>query len=436
VQQTRGCLLGGTSNFWTGRCERFHPSDFEAHPYTPANNPWPLNYEELEPYYDNADVMFRVRGGVRSHYAPPRRQPLPLPARVDVSYLRNTLGRAGVTVDDSPTATPRKGIRFFRVQSEILPSFSSRRNFTLVTGATATRLIANSNKQIVGAEIRTFEGEKKVARAKAFVIAAGGIGTPRLLLLSKSEAFPNGVGNSYDRVGKGFNEHPSVNFYAQVPHTLATLYPSNKIGRTHQFYNTYRAEGLGSILPVFRQSWILPHHNMLFSWKKVPRNLRWFGNRFIKATLYMGAVIEMKATDSNRVTLSRHKRDAFGEPLAQLECNYSEHDLLLLEKGRQLIRELYAKVGATNIYEAEITFSRHHQGTCRMGERPRTSVVDPQLRVHDCPNLYLCGAETFVTGGAMQPMMTIAALADRLGVHLVDKFASGAYQKVAELHTA
>jgi len=425
VKHTRGVLLGGTSNFWTGRCERFHPSDLETHAYTPPNNPWPISYEELDPYYEMAEEILRVRCGVRSEFTPPRKKPYPLRSKLDISYLKNLFGQIGVIVDDSPTATPRKSIRFFKVQKEILPEFKTLPNFTVITGATVTRLIPNSKKQIIGAEVRTFSGEKKTARAKIFVVSAGGIGTPRLLLLSKSEQFPNGIGNHYDLVGRGFNDHPAVNFYAQVPHQWGTIYPSNKIARSHQFYNKYREEGLGSVLPVFRQSWILPHHNMPLKLSNIPRNIVAVFKRFIKATLYIGVVIEMKISDSNRVTLSKTKKDIFGDPLAHLICNYSDEDLKLLDRSRELVRDMYARIGATNIYEAQITFSRHHQGTCRMGDNPKYSVVDKNLRVHEVPNLYLCGSEVFVTGGAMQPVLTIVALSFRLGEHLINRFKEG-----------
>ncbi|MEJ2617964.1 MAG: GMC oxidoreductase [Ignavibacteriaceae bacterium] len=263
--------------------------------------------------------------------------------------------------------------------------------------------------------------------AKVFIVAANGMGSPRLLLLSKSEQFPNGIGNNYDRVGRGFNEHPAVNFYAQISHQSGTLYPSNKIGRSHQFYNTYRSEGLGSVLPVFRQSWILPHHNMPFTIANIPRNMLSIVKRFVRATLYIGVVIEMKISDSNRITLSEKLKDHFGNPLAHLTLNYSDEDLKLLDRSRQLVRDIYSKVGAKNIYEAQITFSRHHQGTCRMGDNPKTSVVDSNLKVHDCPNLFVAGAETFVTGGSMQPVTTIVALSHRLADHLIESFKKGLY---------
>jgi choline dehydrogenase-like flavoprotein len=147
--------------------------------------------------------------------------------------------------------------------------------------------------------------------------------------------------------------------------------------------------------------------------------------RLVKATLYIGVVIEMRISDSNRVTLSKTKKDIFGDPLAHLILNYSDEDLKLLECSRELIRKWYAQVGSTDIYEAQITFSRHHQGTCRMGDDPKFSVVDRDLRVHESPNLYLCGSEVFVTSGSMQPVLTIVALAHRLGDHLTMRFKEG-----------
>lgn len=432
-KHTKASLLGGTANFWTGRCERFHPADLEPHPYTPPENPWPITYDDLDPYYEQAERIMRVRGSSqRSSYSPPRKTPLPLPQTKDISFLTSLLADAGVEVDDSPTAIPRKSIRFFKVQKEILPEFADSPNLVLLTGAIVRRLLSNADKMITGAEVQSFGGEKKIVRARVYVLASGGIGAPRLLLLSRSEHHPNGIGNAYDRVGRGFNEHPAVNFYAQIPHQWKTIYPLSKIARTHQFYNTYRSEGLGSIMPVFRQSWILPHHNMPLKISRIPHNALAIAQRLLHATFYIGVVIEMKISDDNRVTLSEKKVDPFGDPLARVHLDYAEEDLALLERSRELVRDLYARVGASNIQEAQITFSRHLQGTCRMGTNPRTSVVDPDLRVHESPNLYLSGSEVFVTGGAMQPTLTIAAFAFRLGEHLVKRFKEGSIPALAE----
>jgi choline dehydrogenase-like flavoprotein len=425
LKRTTSRLLGGNSNFWTGRCERLHPSDFKPHPYTPADNPWPIEYSDLDSYYDAAEKMLRVRGGPRTRFSPPRRDALPLPGSPDVSFLKDLCAKFGVEVEDSATATPTKTLRLFNVQKEILPEFVNGKFGTVITGATVTRLIAGKDRSIARAEVKTLDGQSGTVNARIFVVSCGGFESPRLLLLCASEAFPNGIGNAYDMVGRGFNEHPNVGFYASIAHSRQTLMPTNKIVRTHQFYETYRSDGLGALIPAFRQAWLLPNHILPFRLANVPRNLLSMMSRFAKAAFYVGAAAEMKISPSNRITLSKSRVDLFGRPIAHLIFNYSDEDRALLDRARVLLRGWLAQIGATGIREAEVAWSRHHQGACRMGASPRTSVVDKHLRVHESPNLYVCGSEVFATGGAMQPSLSIAALSLRLADHLTERLQSG-----------
>ena len=418
VERTTSRIIGGNSNFWTGRCERFHPSDFEPHPYTPPDNPWPLKYRDLEADYYRAEQTLRVRGGPLSEYAPPRESPLPLPPRPDISALKRRMKRAGLVLDDSPTATPRSGLRFFRVHKEILPRFLASKHGTLISGLTVTRLHHDHSGAITAAEARTLDGAVRTVRARLFVVACGGIQTPRLLLLSRSERFPHGIGNDYDRVGRGFNEHPSLNFYGTLRADRSALSLKHAIGRTHQLYETCRGEGLGAIHAVVIQSWVFPNHLLRYRLVDVPRHLIRILSRAVRPTLYMSPTLEMRPVDENRITLSPSRTDPFGDPIARLTLNFSEDDRRLMNRSRELCMQQLRKAGAVDIDEIEQTWSRHHLGACRMGHSPKTSVVDPDLRVHPCPNLYLCGSEVFVTGAAVQPVLTIGSLAHRLARHL------------------
>jgi glucose dehydrogenase len=419
--RTTSRVLGGNSNFWTGRSERLHPSDFAPHPYTPVDNPWPIKYSDLEPYYDVAEQLLRVRGGPRGRFTPSRRGPLPLPGKPDVTYLKNLCAGFGVEVEDSATATPSKSWRIFNVRKEILPDFLKSGSGTLLTGVTVTRLIAGADRRIVGAEVKTLDGRIGNARAKIFVICCGGIESPRLLLLSASEAFPNGIGNAHDMVGRGFNDHPTLGFYSSIPHSWGTIVPTNKIARTHQCYDMFRAEGLGAMVPVFRQAWLLPNHILPFTLVNMPRNALSMLRRVAKAAYFMGAGIEMKISLANRVTLSNSHQDIFGRPIAHLIFNFSPEDRSLIERTRSLIRGWFSQLGATGIREAPLAYPRHFQGASRMGANPRTSVVDGNLRVHESQNLYVCGCDVFVTGGAVGPTLSIAALALRLADRLVEE---------------
>jgi choline dehydrogenase-like flavoprotein len=419
--RTTSRILGGNSNFWTGRSERLHPSDFAPHPYTPVDNPWPIKYADLEPYYDVAEKLLRVRGGPRSDFTPPRRGPLPLPGKPDVTYLKNLCATFGVEVEDSATATPSKTLRIFNVHKEILPAYLQSGQGALVTGVTVTRLVAGADRRIVGAEVKTLDGRIGNARARIFVVCCGGIESPRLLLLSASETFPNGIGNAHDIVGRGFNDHPTLGFYSSIPHSWGTMVPTNKITRTHQCYDMFRPEGLGAMIPVFRQAWLLPNHILPFTLANIPRNALSMLGRARRAAFFIGAGIEMKISPANRVTLSRSQLDIFGRPIAHLILNFSPEDRVLIERTRSVIRGWFAQVGATGVREAPIAYPRHFQGANRMGADPRTSVVDGNLRVHETQNLYVCGCDVFVTGGAMGPTLSIAAFAARLADRLVDE---------------
>jgi glucose dehydrogenase len=129
----------------------------------------------------------------------------------------------------------------------------------------------------------------------------------------------------------------------------------------------------------------------------------------------------MQISLANRVTLSNSHQDIFGRPIAHLIFNFSAEDRSLIERTRSLIRGWFSQLGATGIREAPLAYPRHFQGASRMGANPRTSVVDGNLRVHESHNLYVCGCDVFVTGGAVGPTLSIAALALRLADRLVEE---------------
>lgn len=406
VASTRVRGLGGTSSVWTGRCERLHPLDFEKNLYTPGGAAWPATYAELEPYYERAEKTLRVRGGVPSKYHPPRSNPIQLPSDLDLSGLKALMSEADVVVEESytsigfshsekwrllPVGKEKKGP--IRVAHDLLPGLSASPHTALVAGVTVTRLIPDARGRIVGVETRSLDGNVKIIQARVYVVACGAIESARLLLLSTSKEFPNGIGNNHDLVGRFFMEHPNVTFSGKIRPRPNTRTSSYELGRSHQFYDEFKRQGLGSVLLVF-------------------------GHQLGRAELRIGATVEMLPSASNRVTLAPDLKDLFGNRAANVSLTFTEQDLKTLDRARSLIRKIYAAVGAENVEEAEISWSHHHMGTCRMGDNPKTSVVDGNLRVHESPNLYVAGSAAFVTGGASQPTVTLTALSHRLGDHL------------------
>jgi choline dehydrogenase-like flavoprotein len=424
---TRYCALGGTSNIWTGRCDRLHPSDFSDSAYLPAGARWPISYADLRAYYSRAERTLHVGGGPLSAYHPPRDGALPLPGKLVIAHLKDVMKRANVVVDDSPTSYSPTGDGPVRVARDLLPRFASHPGAAVVAGATVTRLIPDENGRIVSAEARNLDGQASLVRARTFIIAAGAIESPRLLLLSQTERFPDGPGNRYGHVGRYFNEHPNIVFRGMIPHDLGTLSPQYELGRSHQYYEEFKRRGLGGVLMVFSQSWAFPDDRATWGLNAIEANARRLISRVAKAELQIGATIEMEPVADNRIGLSTHTRDLFGNPVPEIHLRFSERDQRTMAETRRLIRELYARLGATDVQELAPAWSHHHIGTCRMGSNPATSVTDENLRVHGCPNLYVLGSANFVTGGASHPTLAIAAFAHRLAGHLRDRMNGGAF---------
>lgn len=426
VRWTRVRALGGTSNVWTGRCSRLHPIDFERNAYTPPETAWPISYQDLRPYFTRAEETLRVRGGKLSEFHPPRDGALPLPADMDISGLKERLGQVGVVVDDSPSSTSDVGDGPIRAARDLLPIFTTYPAATLVSGWTATRLVTGADGRVTEVEARSLDGGTRTVRARVFVVGGGAVESVRLLLLSRSEAFPDGLGNGGGQLGRYFMEHPNIRFRGMVEHSVNTLSPQYELGRCHQFYDAFKREGLGSVLLVFSQSWVFRDDLKGWDLRSIGHKVANVFRRLVRAEMRIGATVEMAPSADNRITLDPALTDRFGNPAAAIRLGFSERDAATLERARVLIRKIYGELRAEDLQEEEIGWSHHHMGGCRMGDDPATSVVDRDLRVHGTPNLYVAGSASFVTAGAAHPTPAIVALSHRLADHLRGRLASGA----------
>ena len=136
----------------------------------------------------------------------------------------------------------------------------------------------------------------------------------------------------------------------------------------------------------------------------------------------------MQRSPETRVTLDAKARDYFGNPGANLFVAESEEDQRTLARAKKIVLETYSKLGVKEIEEVPRNFwGHHHIGTCRMGDNPRTSVVDRHLRVHGTTNLFVSGSSVFVTSGTANPTLTLTALSIRLGEYLRARLQDGAF---------
>jgi choline dehydrogenase-like flavoprotein len=389
--------VGGTSNLWTGACPRLHPIDFQPNAYTPAGAAWPIGYADLEPFYERAEHTLRVHGGRLSAHHPPRKADLPFPALADGASLRAMMGEVGIVVDDAPVAIGPDGRDYLRVGPDLLPRFAAHASAALACDATVTALHGDASGRITTAQVRDRGGGRADVTARVFVIAAGGLESARLCLLWRIGA-ADGLAGAGGPVGRYFMEHLRVAFRGALDRPGV-----RGAGRSHQFYESLKHRGLGSaILGFVTES----------------------GDG--RPTLRISADVEMWPSAANRVDLAPDLPDPFGHPGLRLSVAPSARDVESVEHVRSLIRGIYRDLGVAHVEEVTgapglSRWLSHHMGTCRMGHDPRTSVVDADLRVHGTPNLYVLGSAAFVTGGASNPTLTIAALAHRLAAHLCDR---------------
>jgi len=284
-------------------------------------------------------------------------------------------------------------------------------------------------------EVAYFDANRapQAQKAKAVIVAANGGETPRLLLMSESSRFPDGLANGSGLVGKYLmaNAHSRVNAFFDEP---LNEYKSVQVTRiVHDFYDSdpsrgfYGGGGLDGrgfvqATPVMFAVNGLPQDAP--QWGKARKDL--LRQNFTRQMSVLGSCTSL-ALESNNVTLDPELKDAVGRPAMRI--TYSDHpdDLAMAAFLQDRAVEIMDAAGANTIWREPVARTdvlAHLLGTCRMGDDPETSVVDRYHRSHDVPNLFVCDGSSLVTSGRGQPTMTIQALAFRASEHIA-KFAKG-----------
>jgi choline dehydrogenase-like flavoprotein len=445
-----GRCVGGTSVHFTANFWRYHEIDFiERSKIGPIAGTgfadWPITYADLEPYYTKVEWEIGVSGlAGASPFDPPRSKPYPMPP-LPVKSSGVIFERAARKLGWHPYPAP------MAILSQARPGRSACVNCGFCLGfgcevgakssslATAIRMAektgrceirpnsyvhrieTDANGRAVGA---TYFDEKRgthLQKAKAVVVCANGAETPRLLLLSANKQFPNGLANSSGIVGKylmfntyapvfGVYEHP-LNEYkgyavSRVLHDFYELDPQ-KVG----FYGGGGLDARVDFTPIGFAMGCLP-----------PGTPGW-GKDF-KAALAQDFTRTMEVSthgtslplESNSFSLDPELKDAWGLPA--LRMTYKDHpdDLKFTNWLIERAKEVHEAAGAQKKWSypvQEQQFGVHLLGTCRMGNDPKTSVINADHRTHDVKNLFLCDGSSLVTSGRGQPTMTIEALAFR-----------------------
>ena len=391
----RMIAVGGASNHWEGAVNRMRPSDFRLRSEFGLDVDWPLSYDELEPYYCRAERDLSVRGSAAVVDAEPARS-CAYPRAPDAGYRPPNVEIDGRRLRDFPLARSVRGDGPVRLVDREVEAFASSSAGTLASGHQTTRLVTLDGRRIDHALVRSADGSERQVFAKRIVLAAGVLESARLLLLSRSRWFPNGLGNARDLVGRYFTVHPTLRWQFTPP-SLGRLFdgaPQALSNRTYDYADEFRRRGLNAAhfqLRVFRDESIILKHQP-----------------------------EIEARGANRVTLSTAETDRFGDPVADLALGWSPRDLATKWAGEDVLAATVEALGGhPDTVDKSEKWRFHPSGTLRMGFDANTGVVDRNLKVFGVENLFVSGACVFPTAGTANPTETIVALAHRLADHLL-----------------
>ena len=411
---------------------------------------WPISYAELEPYYTQAEWEMGISGQrVNSPFVAPMSKDYPVPPmpwKSSGALFHVAAAKLGLTVVPGPLAiisTPYMG-RSGCVNCGMCSGFGCHvkaRSSSAVTvlplavktgrcevraNSYVREISVNNSGRVTGVVYFDAQRREIQQRAKAVVLSANGSESPRLLLLSKSARFPDGLANSSGVVGRylmlgngagasALFEHP-LNDYKGVV-TGAGIVDYVPTDPKRGFYGGGRMTARGFDTPINYGLRGLQ-----------PGAARW-GALYKKALveearhkMQISCFVTQLPLETNRVDLDPEAKDDWGLPAMRITSTSHPDDFKSMEFFRQKSIEILQAAGATKVWANPVNDSRgsaHNRGTCRMGNDPKTSVVDKFHRAHDVPNLYIVDGSNLVTGGRNHPTMTIQALAFRAAEHLV-----------------
>lgn len=438
-------MLGGTSWHWAAQMWRYVPNDFRTQSLYGVGVDWPIGYDDLEEYYYQVEVITGVGG--EPDNGSPRSKPFPM-ERVPASYLQQRvterLAPEYRVIDDSTARNSRSygGRPACCGNNNCMPicpidaqyhgglaaQEAEAEGVEIVTEAVVYRLEHDSQGRISAVHYYDWDKTSHKVTAQTVVLAANAIETPKLLLMSTSDTFADGIANARDNVGRNLCDHPAISVSFDVDEPVwpgrGPVSPCS-IGDFRD--GDFRAEYAPFRLDISNGSKVASVTKELlaegYHGRVLDEQVRYRAAR----RLALKNAMEQLPDPENRVTLS-DQRDALGLPTPRMYWNVGEYE----RRGTEVTREHYDRIaemlGATNIkHSKEGAFSnrQHITGTLSMGNDPATSVTDQWGRAHDHENLFMVGTGVMPTVGTCNVTLTAAALALRTADRILEETQHG-----------
>jgi choline dehydrogenase-like flavoprotein len=459
----RARLLGGKTAIWGRLALRLSDYDFKAASRDGFGENWPIEYKDIEPYYDRVDLTLGISGMKenlpylpdskfqRSHHLNKGemmfREAMAKQGRVATPY------RAGVTTDGIKgnkyrskclgrgACNRRVGgcdihAAFDSPTGLIYPAFDTG-NLSIRTNATVYEVTVDKNTGLASGVsfIDSVTNQTYQVKAKTVLLGASTLETARLLMLSKSTTYPNGIGNSSGHVGHNFCEHvmgPGVTGLIKdlvgKPHTLDDGRPGgfylarfrNLTEKNPNFIRGYGFEGESG-------QGMFPGHALSTNGfgKDFKKSVRDHAGAFIS----MGGFGEVLARYENYVEIDPEQKDRWGIPVLRFNYKFGDNERKMAKDMSETAKQMFEDAGIQIIgVDDEVLtegWSIHEMGTARMGTDPKKSVVNQHQQSHDVKNLFVVDGSTHVSAANQNPTWTIMALCWRSCDYLADQLGKG-----------
>lgn len=427
---------GGSTGHWGAWSLRYKPEDFQLYTNTGEGADWPIGYDDLDPYYQQAEDYLSVCGDTSESWNAIRaNQPFPRPVfgltEAD-GLMLEAFKKNGIEPGHMPIARYRKcmttgtckycpiGSRYTAhdVLDELVAD-PRHVNFDVRCLSPVTKLIADRKSHIAAAEyLDTRTGKTLSVTADVFVVAGGTYESPKLLMRSKSEFWPEGIGNDTDLVGRHIVSHSFLLVTGTLPTNprrwLQEFDFPTLMSRTFDAPE-YQEDGKFFLF----KNRALPNQNIAALMKK---GLTRDQIRTVLSgpmTFQLQAFYEEKGQYQNRV-VETSGTNRFGLPL--MTINYAREPKFGERTQRQLalMKPVIDDMGCDNVKTAVDYPGGHHaSGTCRMADTPEQGVTDKDMKVFGTDNLYVCSNAAFPTCAAVNPTLTLTALTLRLAEHFI-----------------
>jgi choline dehydrogenase-like flavoprotein len=440
--------VGGSSILFGAEWPRFIPSDFRVRSLYGFADDWPLTYEDLEPYYSLLDEAVGVSGWPGDPAYPATVEPpmsgvpigrLGVKAAEGMNRLgwhwwpgtqairtkshgdRGACARWGLCMSGCPEGA--KGAFDVAMWPAALAAGA-----TLITEARVREVTVNKEGLADGATWIDAEGGEHHTRADVVILCANGIGTPRILQMSTSSRFPQGLANTSGLVGKRLMMHPFVGVLGIYEEMLESwLGPFGAALYSMQFAETEKSRGFlrgakWSAMPVPGPMDVLERYSDLPIEQRTGAAGQALVEKALGKSFEWAASIEDLPEESNTVTLSTDLVDSSGLPAPKITYRLSGDSLRNLDWNVERMHEAHRAAGAveTKVVPWMPAVGWHMLGTARCGNDPASSVVDQFGRAHDVPNLFVLDGSVFVTSSSVNPTPTVVAFAARAVEHLME----------------